>query len=205
MPDLQILKKLYDESYFAKGARTGIGYDHYAPPDAFFAYLFTHLNRRVRSGVILEIGCATGEFLVKLKDAGYEVFGIEISEWATQQAKSKGIEVICGAFEDVYQFVHPESFDAILMIDVLEHTRDPIFFVSIAKTLLKPGGLIMIHTPNYLGTPLRFRKEIILTEGREHCFYFTPQAVKSVVKSAGLKRIQIITRPPGPPYGSLVR
>ncbi|AMS26378.1 hypothetical protein AEM51_04430 [Bacteroidetes bacterium UKL13-3] len=113
-------------------------------------------------GSFLEIGCATGNLLNALKNAGFKVKGIELSEFAVKYAKEHfGINIINKPFDDKLfgNEVSENEFDIVLMGDVLEHFTDPTASMRLVNKILKPGGVAIIHLPgtlNLLSSKLAF-------------------------------------------------
>lgn len=94
---------------------------------------------------ILEIGCSYGLRLLELKNQGYEVKGIELSEESVGFALEKGLDVECASVETCS---FPEnSFDVIIMSMVLEHLRNPVSELSQIYKWIKPGGELLISVP----------------------------------------------------------
>jgi len=94
---------------------------------------------------ILEIGCSHGSRLLYLKNQGYEVKGIELSEESVRFAQEKGLDVECTSLE---MCSFPEnSFDVVIMSMVLEHLRNPASELSQICKWVKPGGDLLISVP----------------------------------------------------------
>ena len=96
---------------------------------------------------VLDFGASTGALLMRLRRHGLTVDGLETSEAARRTAESK----TGAAF-----FLHPselapESYDAVVMVEVIEHLVDPAGTLRAIRASLKPGGLLYICTPNLGG------------------------------------------------------
>lgn len=113
-----------------------------------FQRYLQNIKKYISSGRLLDIGCATGFFLVEAQKAGFEVYGLEVSPYALQVARKKfGTSRIYQG--DFITINYPENFyDCITMFDVLEHFRDPFAVISKVKHILKPNGFLIITTPN---------------------------------------------------------
>jgi 2-polyprenyl-3-methyl-5-hydroxy-6-metoxy-1,4-benzoquinol methylase len=97
---------------------------------------------------ILEIGCATGEFLATLRRYGRQnVVGTDWSLNASQIAQKRhGLQVYTG---DLLELELPvEHFDLIVTRHVLEHVADPRRTLEQVNKLLRPGGLAIFTIPN---------------------------------------------------------
>ncbi len=100
----------------------------------------------LKGGKILDIGCGTGHFLLEMRQAGWNVIGVEINDNAREQAKSfAGVEVMepSGLNE-----LPAKEYDVITLWHVLEHFHDPKNYMKEIRRLLKPGGTCVIALPN---------------------------------------------------------
>ena len=96
---------------------------------------------------ILEVGCATGELLQVIREAGNpDVVGLEPEPTAAETARDRGLTVLTGTLATV-QFA-PESFDVVLLQHVLEHLAEPRRALEQIWLLLRPGGSVIIWVPN---------------------------------------------------------
>lgn len=100
---------------------------------------------------LLDVGAYIGVFVEVARDAGWEASGVEPSEWAVTVARDRGLPVIAGT-QQSEQLVEG-SFDVITMWDVIEHVDDPAGELARAYALLKPGGLLAVHTMD-VGSPV---------------------------------------------------
>jgi SAM-dependent methyltransferase len=106
------------------------------------------LFSRLKSGEkILEVGCATGSFIEKLCNAGFDAEGIEFNSAAVAKAQEKNLPV---SSKDLSALSHSKSstFDVVCSFQVLEHVSDPAAFIRGCLTLLKPNGRLVICVPN---------------------------------------------------------
>jgi 2-polyprenyl-6-hydroxyphenyl methylase/3-demethylubiquinone-9 3-methyltransferase len=98
---------------------------------------------------ILDIGCGSGLFLSLLKQGGAQVTGIELSDSRAHYAKTKhGLDIDKHPIEsDFWQSGYAQNFDAVTLLDVIEHVNYPRQTMQSAANVLKPGGLLLIDTP----------------------------------------------------------
>jgi 2-polyprenyl-3-methyl-5-hydroxy-6-metoxy-1,4-benzoquinol methylase len=104
---------------------------------------------------ILDVGCGDGRFLEILRDAGspqWRLEGIEIDAGAAKACAAKGFRAHVGRVEE---FRDAEGFDAIVMLQLIEHVEDPVAISRRVFELLKPGGVFIIETPNLDGLDYR--------------------------------------------------
>lgn len=105
------------------------------------------LRKYKPGGVLLDIGCATGVFLDMARKEGFNVYGVELSDYAAKYAKEKfNLKIFNGKLED--SKFKKGMFDVITMWDFIEHVPDPSSILSKAKELLKDDGIIVIQTVN---------------------------------------------------------
>lgn len=99
-------------------------------------------NRR-----LLDIGCGSAVFLKLAKEAGYDAFGLDLSERAAGLAATEVPDrIFCGTEEDL--IAAGEAFDILVLLHTLEHVLDPYQYLRKIRSLLRrPGGLI-IQVPN---------------------------------------------------------
>lgn len=151
-----------------------------------------HLNRLeklMKRGSILDIGCFAGFFLEIAKQHGWKVYGIEPSRWASEYATKKGIKIIG---KDIRKTkIESNFYDAITMWDVIEHLSDPVEAIEKAKRGLKKNGLIAIGTPD--ADSLLFK----ILGGhhpyfiRMHLILFSPETLGKLLEQKGFEIQQI--------------
>jgi SAM-dependent methyltransferase len=96
---------------------------------------------------ILDIGSGPGYFLDAGRERGWQVLGFEPSRAAADYTAARGLAVVNDFFSAAKAKEHG-TFDAISMSMVLEHVRDPIGLIEKARSLLVPGGLLFVASPN---------------------------------------------------------
>jgi 2-polyprenyl-3-methyl-5-hydroxy-6-metoxy-1,4-benzoquinol methylase len=99
---------------------------------------------------ILDFGAGQGALSERLVDAGFEITSVDIDDANFKSKKSTFVKVNFDSQESIMNFVdnNKEKFDAVLGIEVIEHVEDQWNYVRQLMNLLKPGGLILITTPN---------------------------------------------------------
>jgi 2-polyprenyl-3-methyl-5-hydroxy-6-metoxy-1,4-benzoquinol methylase len=103
--------------------------------------------------LVLDIGCGVGLLLDEARRLGWRTRGVELSDWAVRRARHRGLDVFQGALEEAG--FEPNSFDAVFMIDVLEHLADPVRTLATVSRVLRPGGVLCLVTPNPASTAAR--------------------------------------------------
>lgn len=95
---------------------------------------------------ILDIGCGTGALIKELQQEGKEIFGVDMSKTALNFCSTQGVKNLFQAQAVQLPFAE-KSFDAILMLDVLEHIEDEYKVMAEIKRVLKPNGIVIIFVP----------------------------------------------------------
>jgi len=146
-------------------------------------------------GRILDVGCASGFFLGHAKDANWEIAGIEPSEILyTKACELLGptAKIQCTTLQ-LSDLPHL-SFDAVTLWDVLEHVPNPVDFLCLAGSFLKPDGYLFANVPNLDSIQARIlgRKWPLLLP--EHLNYFNSNSLQMCGKKAGLRWVQSCQR-----------
>lgn len=153
------------------------------------------LRHKLPPGKVLELGCAHGGFVGLLRAVGFDATGLELSPWLSEYArKTFDVPVLTGPVES--QNIPASSLDAVILMDVFEHLRDPVGTLSESIRLLKPDGLLLIQTPRYregksleqmLAEQDRFVEMLIPDQ---HLYLFSEPAVRRFLERLGMRNIQ---------------
>jgi 2-polyprenyl-3-methyl-5-hydroxy-6-metoxy-1,4-benzoquinol methylase len=115
------------------------------------------LLNTLRPGAMLDIGCATGEWALHWKNRGWTVSGVDVNPSAAEAAAQNGVEACCLDL-NAAPLPHPkESFNLIFAGEVIEHIVDTDFFLKELARCLKPGGYVLLTTPNLASWENRLR------------------------------------------------
>jgi SAM-dependent methyltransferase len=140
-------------------------------------------------GRLFDVGAATGILLGLARARGWAVDGVEPSAWAVRLAKSKyGLDIRPGDFESAP--LPAAAFEAVTMIDVVEHTARPAAAVRRAREILVPGGLLCVVTPDFgsLAARLAGRRWWHLRPG--HLSYFNLRSLTALLEGAGFRVVR---------------
>ncbi len=141
-------------------------------------------------GLLLDVGCALGDCLEQAKDLGWDnPQGLEVSKYAVGFAKERGLSVYQGdLFNHGFEL---NSFDLIMLQDMIEHTTNPIAQLTAAYQLLKPGGWIFITTPNVGGFWHKLLGSLWYHyKPTEHLTYFSLDTIKLALEKSGFSDVE---------------
>ncbi len=151
--------KPFNEDYFSTGPYAGVDFSRYSQywwSNRYYARLVRRFGPT--KGRVLELGCGMGHLLTWLSDR-YQVVGCDINPWALEQAQGNvpGGRFLLLSGDEPYAF--PSAiFDILIAKHVVEHLHHPELAIAEMSRVLKPGGLLVLATPN-LNSPMRARKK----------------------------------------------
>lgn len=150
------------------------------------------LPRVSAPGKALEIGPGRGAFTALLLKEGYQVEGVDISEDICADMKRRfGVRMVHGTLD---RFRGAGSFDLIAVHHVVEHIPEILSFLGKCRTLLAPGGHLIVSCPNLGSWSAAFRS----WSGYEsyHCLFFTPESLAALLERSGYAVCRIYLRQP---------
>lgn len=108
------------------------------------------LARRPGPQRIIDVGCGDGAatHLVKLLDERNTVIGVDWSAMALAQARARGVLVIQGGVDGGGLPLRDASADVVIMSELIEHLVDTDQAIDEARRVLRPGGVLLLSTPN---------------------------------------------------------
>jgi 2-polyprenyl-3-methyl-5-hydroxy-6-metoxy-1,4-benzoquinol methylase len=191
MPTQEEISRVYDEygkAYFTQEKKLEIDF----LPGRYETECGL-LFRTGAKGRLLDVGCATGSFLVAAQNSGFvEVEGLDIARPSVEFAQRQGLPARVGDFT---QGIFPaERFDVVTMWATLEHLASPRSFVREAYRVLSPGGLVAVSVPNWnslthliIGSKDRYI-------GSDHLNYFDSKTLRRLLEDAGFVIARTETR-----------
>jgi 2-polyprenyl-3-methyl-5-hydroxy-6-metoxy-1,4-benzoquinol methylase len=138
-------------------------------------------------GRLLEIGCSMGFLLAKFREDGWDVQGIEPNRGYCEFIRDHhGIDALPTILEDAE--LTSDSFDAVVMLHVIEHVPHPLGTLQEIFRILKPGGTLVIETPRYDGLMFKLfkhRERSVSCDG--HIYFFTTETLRAMCRRAGFE------------------
>jgi len=153
----------------------------------------SHLPRHVPGGRLLDIGCSWGGYLIRMRELGWEVHGVELNDQAARYARETlGLKNVHTGFFDTLDY--PLGFfDVIHMGMVLEHLFNPKEALRSINSLLKDGGQLILSVPDISGVEARlFRDKCYTLHVPQHLSHFTPRTLTRFLEDTGF-RVERIT------------
>ena len=141
---------------------------------------------------VVDVGCSSGYLARPLSERGNTIVGLELDPEAAREAEQWCERVLVGDVETMALSLEPGSFDVVLCGDVIEHLRDPRAALARLRPFLRPGGRLVVSTPNVANWAIR----LSLLAGRwrytdrgildrTHTHLFTRSTLVEAVEAAG--------------------
>ena len=168
------------------------------PATGLLPHLLAHLPAAKRDAILsvstlppaagatlLDVGCGNGDFITRMRDMGWKVFGVDPDPAAVAFGRSQGLNIFTGMIEDVPL---TPSYDAIVLNHVIEHVDDPVALLRECRTRLKPDtGRLVIATPNLNSFGHRSFKKF--WRGLEVPRHFTVFSVREIGRASCRERV----------------
>jgi 2-polyprenyl-3-methyl-5-hydroxy-6-metoxy-1,4-benzoquinol methylase len=195
-PDPAELYALYGETYFHNNESGVVGYTNYIADEQNIRQTsdrrLKHVERFVKPGKMLDVGCATGFFIDEAKKRGWQVQGLDVSSFAVEYAREHfGLDVQHGSFTELD---YPKgAYDLVSLWDVIEHVPDPTSYVRRTAELLRKDGVVVLATPDVGSIPARLtgKRWVGYKLSEEHIYYFSVQTLTKMLNDAGFDVVNV--------------
>jgi 2-polyprenyl-3-methyl-5-hydroxy-6-metoxy-1,4-benzoquinol methylase len=194
-------------------------YDHSQQLRHFYLYrkVMRLIEARMPRGMLLDVGCAGGLFVVFAGvyasednsgvNSRYQAEGAAFDPHEAELAKR-----ISGAPVHLISELAglpAGSYDAITLLNVLEHVNEPVELLGKLRRLLRKGGALIIVVPNYEMAFARLRMGIGARQASfaagEHINHFRPASLRRMLERAGFSNMHLVAAQPAGTYGSMSR
>jgi len=145
---------------------------------------------------VLDVGCGNGLFVAEAAAAGWRASGIDLDSPAVEAGRSIGLDLAVERIEE-RAAREPAAFDAVTLSHVLEHVPDPVAFLSAARALLRPGGVVWIATPNLAAAGhRRYGADWVHLDPPRHLVLFEDASLRRALEAAGFVGTRILRPTP---------
>ena len=142
---------------------------------------------------LLDVGCHIGVFVEIAARRGWEAWGVEPSLWAVERAQANGLHVVQGTTATAD--LPTGYFDVVTLWDVIEHLADPRGELERVHRLLKPGGVVVVHTIDIDSLLARLMGARWPWLMEMHVYYFSRRTLRMMLQQCGFEVIS--DRPQG--------
>ena len=130
-------------------------------------------------GRLLEVGCARGDFLRVAREC-FDVYGVEPNPELAREGQQ-----FATVYEGLVEHAPWSEFDVAVAFHVIEHVDSPSQFVSGIAGRLKPGGLLVVETPNIGSVPYRLFRSRWRQFIPEHYYFFDRETISRLLSKRG--------------------
>jgi SAM-dependent methyltransferase len=150
------------------------------------------LKRLSARGRILDVGCACGFFIEAALKHGFDAYGIEFSKEAVALAREEIRPRITIGDVNLLRERGEDQFDVVVAFDIIEHTQNPLKFLAEIRQILRPGGWLMLATPD-TGHFLRYLmgRRWPMLQPLQHTYLFSKAAMRFALAKAGYENIGV--------------
>jgi 2-polyprenyl-3-methyl-5-hydroxy-6-metoxy-1,4-benzoquinol methylase len=168
--------------------------------------LYLGLADRYGAHTVLDVGCAQGTLALLLAERGKSVTGVDIRQSFVDYARTRwergDVRFLAGNIFD-----HPDlggPFDLVFGNQIIEHLVYPADFLRALASYARPGGVVVVSTPNYhyfvsklpsyteLGDPRQHEHRQFSAGGGDHFFAYTEEELRDAAKTAGLEVAEML-------------
>jgi len=143
-----------------------------------------HLPAPNKPSRVLDVGCGSGVLLARMQALGWQVEGVELDPHGVKAARALGVSVRQGTLEE--QGFPQNHFDAVHSAHVIEHVYDPVGLLRECHRILKPGGTLIILTPNLESSGHRvFGSAWLNLDPPRHLVLFSQATLRQAAEQAG--------------------
>jgi ubiquinone/menaquinone biosynthesis C-methylase UbiE len=145
------------------------------------------LTKYIKEGKLLDIGCATGDFLTVARSR-YSVEGLELSEWSSEIAKKRGFKIhTC----TINELPSDAKFDIVTLWGVIEHFESPKAEIEKIYRILKPGGYVCLWTGDIDSWLAKILKKNWWYIQGQHIQFFSKNSLNRLFSDAGFKNVTV--------------
>jgi SAM-dependent methyltransferase len=140
----------------------------------------------------LEIGFGNGTQLRRMRRLGWQVTGVEQDPSSAESARAQGFRVLLGDLSEHH--LPDDSIDAVYGSHCIEHVHEPLQTLQECRRILRPGGNLVMVTPNADSWGRRrYGKSWLGLDAPRHLTVFTPSSLADIARRAGFEDVSVRT------------
>jgi ubiquinone/menaquinone biosynthesis C-methylase UbiE len=149
------------------------------------------LKKVSASGKLLDVGCATGDFL-SVAQNDHDVEGLELSEWSASIARERGFKIHTCRLDELRSDSH---YDVITLWGVIEHFESPRKEIQNISRLLKPGGIVCLWTGDFESWTARLLGKRWWYIQGQHIQFFSKKSLCQLFSDFNFDTLSIVRYP----------
>ena len=137
---------------------------------------------------LVDVGCGAGILLAEAAARGWQVAGVELSPELAAMARARvpGAVIVCGDAVGAPAWPWPGQADLVIALDVLEHVAEPTLLLARCRAALRPGGVLLLQTPNARSLRARWQRERWpMLDPAQHLVLYPPRELRRALQAAG--------------------
>jgi SAM-dependent methyltransferase len=136
-------------------------------------------------GLVVDVGCSTGEFLTTIGWDLTKAYGMEIADYARQRAQDAGISFDRDVFSEA------DFFDLVVFRGTIQYLPNPFEHLYAAYRALKPGGALFLTAPNTNALYYRLFGTLPFLEEELHYWVPCDTSLRMVLRNCGFRSVDI--------------
>ena len=149
------------------------------------------VTRYKQGGRLLDIGCNRGFILANAAAEGWDAYGVEIVPWATALVEREfNVTIFNKRLREIDPSFADRFFDAVTMIDILEHLHEPVKDLREVHRIIKDDGFLLLNTPDIGSACAKIKGyDWMFDKPKEHLYLYDRTTLESMLDKTGFEII----------------